>query len=218
MTENISTVTEKRIEVVKRETFWYNLDVSSKLKYKKKKGKKMMKEERIEEIAAQYPLCQYNFLDTKELVFSEQVRYICETECPRYGKSWSCPPATGTVEECRKRCLEFEKVFVFTTVAEVEDIANMECTLPTRQEHEKVMRAIRDEIAAEAEEVLGLSTDSCDFCRECTYPDAPCRHPEMMNPCIESYGILVTDAAEKAEIDFFCDSNTVTWFSMIFFR
>ena len=88
MTENIRTVTEKRIEVVKRETFWYNLDVSSKLKYRKKKGKKMMKEERIEEIAAQYPLCQYNFLDTKELVFSEQVRYICETECPRYGKSW----------------------------------------------------------------------------------------------------------------------------------
>lgn len=178
----------------------------------------MIQEERIEEIAAEYPLCQYGFLDTKELVFSEQVRYICKTECPRYGKSWSCPPATGTVEECQKRCLKFDRVFVFTTVAEVEDVANMDCTLPTRHAHEEVMRDLCDRIAQEAQEVLGLSTDSCDFCSVCAYPGGECRHPEVMKPCIESYGILVTDAAEKAEIDFFCDSQTVTWFSMIFFR
>ena len=165
-----------------------------------------------------YPLCQYDFLKTKDLVFSEQVRYICRTECPRYGKSWSCPPATGTVEQCRERCLSFEDVFVFTTVAEVGDIANMDDTLPTRRAHEEVMRALCREIAEEAGEILGLSTDSCDFCGTCTYPDAPCRHPQIMHPCIESYGILVTDAAEKADIDFFSDSQTVTWFSMIFFR
>lgn len=178
----------------------------------------MIKEERIEEIAAEYPLCQYGFLDTKDVVFSDQVRYICETECPRYGKSWSCPPATGTVEECRKRCLNFRRVFVFTTVAEVSDIANMDCTLPTRHAHEEVMRALCNDIASEAEEILGLSTDSCDFCETCSYPETSCRHPQMMKPCIESYGILVTEAAEKAKIDFFCDSQTVTWFSMIFFR
>ncbi len=178
----------------------------------------MITKERIEEIAGKYPICQYDFLKTKDLVFSEQVRYICKTECPRYGKSWSCPPATGTVAQCKERCLKFEHVFVFTTVAEVEDIANMDHTLPTRQAHEEVMRSICQEISKEAQEVLGLSTDSCDFCKRCTYPDAPCRHPEIMKPCIESYGILVTDAAEKAQIDFFCDSQTVTWFSMIFFR
>ena len=37
-----------------------------------------------------------------------------------------------------------------------------------------------------------------------------------MIPCVESYGILVTDLAEKAGMTFMEDYNTVIWFSAIF--
>ena len=57
---------------------------------------------RIEEVLSGFPICEYAFLRPEELPFSEKVRYICRTECPRYGKSWACPPAVGTVEACRK--------------------------------------------------------------------------------------------------------------------
>ena len=61
--------------------------------------KKMQIEERLLEL----PLAQYAWIRTEELTFLERVRYICETECPRYGTSWACPPAVGTVEECREK-------------------------------------------------------------------------------------------------------------------
>ena len=87
---------------------------------------------RIEGELSGFPICEYAFLRPEELPFSEKVRYICRTECPRYGKSWACPPAVGSVEECRKRCLAFEGGFLFTTVSEGADLENMEALLALR--------------------------------------------------------------------------------------
>ena len=63
-----------------------------------------------------------------------------------------------------------------------------------------------------------LSTESCAICEKCAYPDAPCRHPDRMFPCIESYGILVTELAEKNGITFMGGSGLVTWFSLILYK
>ena len=67
-------------------------------------------------------------------------------------------------------------------------------------------------------EFLPLGTGCCMICKTCSYPDAPCRHPEKMFPCIESYGILVTDLAEKYGISFMNGANVVTWFSLLLYR
>src|SRR5699024_10336746 len=94
----------------------------------------------LEQELLQNPLLQYAFLKTGQVSFPDRVRTICRQECPQYGTSWSCPPAVGTVEECRQRCEKFTDVFVFSTIAEVADITNMEETLATREEHEEVTR------------------------------------------------------------------------------
>ena len=83
------------------------------------------KREMIEKILAAYPVFQYGFLDVGEIEFKEEVRHICRQECERYNTSWSCPPAVGTVEECRNRCEAYEQAVVFTTLAEVTDAADM---------------------------------------------------------------------------------------------
>ena len=66
--------------------------------------------------------------------------------------------------------------------------------------------------------MLTLSTESCAIGKKCAYPDAPCRHPDRMFPCVESYGILVTDLAEKSGISFMNGAGVVTWFSLILYR
>ena len=68
----------------------------------------MLNRELLEEKMADLPLYIYAYLDPKSLVYSEQIRWICENECPMYGTSWACPPAVGTVSECRDRCLKYE--------------------------------------------------------------------------------------------------------------
>ena len=155
------------------------------------------KREMIEKILAAYPVFQYGFLDVGEIEFKEEVRHICRQECERYNTSWSCPPAVGTVEECRNRCEAYEQAVVFTTLAEVTDAADMAETLETRKEHEEIVHAV---------------------CETCAWPDAPCRHAERMLPCIEGYGILVTSAAEKLSMDFFYDGRTVVWYGFVFIR
>ena len=176
--------------------------------------KRMQIEERLLEL----PLAQYAWIRTEELTFLERVRYICETECPRYGTSWACPPAVGTVEECREKCLSYEEGFLFTTFSEVADIADLEQTLAYRAGHEETTRRVRDIFKKRGLDVMALSTESCAVCETCAYPEELCRHPEKMFPCVESYGILVTELAEKCDIEFMYGGNVVTWFSLLFFR
>ena len=172
-------------------------------------------QEEIEQQLLELPIVQYAWLPAKELTFSENVRKICREECPRYGTSWACPPAVGTVTECQERCNAYPGAIVFTTIAEVADTANLEETLATRGEHEAVTKEIRKILQTKFEQTLALSADSCEICGTCAYPNAPCRHPDHMVPCIEGYGVVVADFARKAGIEFMNGAGIVTWFGMV---
>ena len=172
---------------------------------------------RIEAQLAELPILQYEFIPTSALHFSERVRHICESECPMYGTTWACPPGVGSVAECTARCLAYPEALLLTTVAEVRDIADMEETLATRGAHEEVTRQAEALLRDEGLETYVLSTEACTICEICAYPDAPCRFPDKMYPCIESHAIVVTDVAEQYGIGFLT-GNAVTWFSILFYK
>ena len=177
-----------------------------------------MDRQRLEAQLAEFPLYEYAFIRTDELVFSERVRYICRTECPMYDTTWACPPAVGTLEECRDRVMAFDEGLLIATITEVSDIANIRETLDTRAPHEEITRQVLALVKEQATDTLTLSTEACAHCEHCAYPDAPCRFPDRMFPCVESHCILVTDLAEKRGIDFIAGGNVVTWFSLILYR
>ena len=106
---------------------------------------------------------------------------------------------------------------MIVTLTEVDDIADMAQTLATRPDHEAVTHEVFALLRAQGLEVMGLSTDSCAICAQCSYPSAPCRHPERMFPCVESYGIVATALAEQNGIEFY-NGNIVTWFSLLCYR
>ena len=61
-------------------------------------------------------------ISTAEIVFDQEIRKLCEQNvCRLYGTSWACPPAVGTVEECRARCLRYASAMVFNAVYPLED-------------------------------------------------------------------------------------------------
>ena len=177
----------------------------------------MEKREQLEQGLAKLPLMQYAFFKPGELTFTQRVRAICETECPMYATTWACPPAVGTVEECRARCLQYHEALMLSTVTEVADIENLTETLATRAGHEAVTRQAVALLEGLGYETYTLSTEACALCDHCAYPDGPCRHPEKMYPCVESHGILVTELAERCGMDFF-NGNLVTWYSLVFYR
>lgn len=172
----------------------------------------------LEEQISQLPIAQFAFFSTEELEFSQRIRAVCQTECPRYGKTWACPPAVGSVEDCRARCLSYPEGLLIATLTEVSDIANLEETLATRPAHEAITHEAAALLRAQGAEIMVLSTDSCAICEHCTYPDAPCRNPDKMYPCVESHGIVLTDLAERYDIAYQYGNNVVTWFSLLLFR
>ena len=120
-----------------------------------------MDRQQLEQQLAALPLFQYEFITPEELTFSERIRHVCESECPMYNTTWACPPAVGTVEECKTRCLSFPHALMMTSVAEVQDTANMAETLATRGPHEalthQVEQLLRD---CGATETYVLSTET----------------------------------------------------------
>ena len=178
----------------------------------------MLNRELLESQLAEYPLVAYGFVDPKTLDFTQRVRYICQTECPMYGKSWACPPAVGSVEECKAKCMNFTDCLMIATITEVADIANLEETLATRGDHEALTNEIAALLRQQGIAPYILSTEACAECERCAYLDGqPCRFPERMHPCVESHGINVVPAMEQLGIPFISGENLVTWVSLLLF-
>jgi predicted metal-binding protein len=179
----------------------------------------MMDREKLEEQLSQLPLYVYVFVDPKSIEYSDRIRWICEHECPMYGKTWACPPGVGSVEDCAAKCKSYTGCLMIGTITEAEDIGNIEETLKTRPEHEAITNQVRQMFREQGVEPYILSTEACAVCDRCAILDGlPCRMPGRMHPCVESHGINLIPTLEENGLDFQYGDNVVTWYSLLFFN
>ena len=179
----------------------------------------MMDKALLMEKLQELPLYFCDFIDPKALEFSDRIRWICENECPMYGKTWACPPGVGSVETCEKKCGGYDGCLLIATITEVSDITNIDETLATRPEHEEITNQVEALMKAQGIVPYILSTEACAVCERCAYVDGqPCRYPERMHPCVESHGINVLPTLEELGIPFQYGQNVVTWISLLFFK
>jgi len=177
-----------------------------------------MNRELLEEKLSELPLYIYDFFDPKELEFSSRIRWICEHECPMYGKSWACPPGVGSVDSCKGKCLSYENCLMISTIVEVQDITNIDETLATRPDHEAITNQVMDWMRELGAEPYALSTEACAICEHCAILDGkPCRYPQRMHPCVESHGINVVPILESRGLEFQFGANVVTWISLLLY-
>ena len=177
-----------------------------------------MNKELFEQQLSQLPLYSYAWIDPRQLEFNQRIRWICEHECPMYGKTWACPPGVGTVEHCAGKCRSFDNCLMIATITEVEDIADIQQTLATRPEHEEVTNQVGAFLEEQGVKPYILSTEACAICQRCAIEDGrPCRHPEKMHPCVESHGINIIPVLEEQGICFQYGENVVTWISLLFY-
>ncbi len=177
-----------------------------------------MNRELLDEKLAELPLYIYDHIDPAELEFSDRIRWICQHECPMYGRSWACPPGVGSVESCKGTCMAFENCLMISTITEVSDITDIYETLATRPDHEAVTNQVRDIMRELGTDPYILSTEACALCERCAILDGqPCRFPERMHPCVESHGINVVPMLESRGLEFQFGANVVTWISLLFY-
>ena len=178
-----------------------------------------MDREKLEQQLAELPLYVYADVDPKSLEFSERIRYICQAECPMYNKTWACPPAVGTVDQCHCKCLSYQNCLLIGTISQVEGEYCMEKSLATRPEHEALTNQIRQFFRDQGIEPYILSTEACAVCERCAWLDGqPCRYPERMHPCLESHGINIIPTLESLGLEFNFAADVITWYSLLFFN
>lgn len=172
----------------------------------------------LEQQLQELPLYGYFFIDPRALEFNDRIRWICEHECPMYGKTWACPPGVGSVECCKAKCLSYENCLMISTIVEVDDISNIEETLATRPQHEAITDQVGALLEAQGVKPYILSTEACAICDRCAILDGqPCRFPDKMHPCVESQGINVVPVMESCGMEFQFGCNVVTWISLLLY-
>ncbi len=173
----------------------------------------------LEAQLSRLPLYRFDWIAPETLEFSQRIRHICQSDCPMYGKTWACPPAVGSVESCREKCLGYDSCLLIATITEVADIADIQETLATRPEHESITNTVRDLLRDQGVQPYILSTEACSLCQRCAWLDGlPCRLPGKMYPCIESHGINIIPTLESLGEEFQYGGNMVTWYSLLFFK
>ena len=114
--------------------------------------------------------------------------------------------------------MEYSHAFVYTTCHELEDSFYFEGMTSASKAHSELDDAFLDYLSENIDEPHELAgAGGCSLCGDaCTYPDAPCRHPDRARHSMEACGMEVTTLAKDCGIHYMNGENTVTYFSILF--
>jgi len=153
------------------------------------------------------------------LIFREEVRAMCRADrCRSYNKTWSCPPGCGTLDEMRDKVSAYTDGIIVETIGKMEDEFDFESIEEAAALHKNRFSALTAALRKEGHHILPMGAGRCTICKDCTYPDAPCRFPERAAPSMEAAGLLVSDVCERCGIPYYNGKNTTTFISCVLIR
>ena len=174
--------------------------------------------DKLKNIAFETGFTEVGELNINELEYETEVRKICESnQCGKYGSSWVCPPATGTLEECKKRVEQYDHMLLLNGKFDLEDSFDFEGMIAGMHEFKKRIENFDRKLKGMVDSYLILGNEGCSRCEKCTYPDAPCRFPEKLYQTVEGYGFNVSKMAASAGMKYNNGQNTITYFGALLF-
>lgn len=168
----------------------------------------------LSDMALQAGFTHAGKLDVKTIELREDVRAMCaENLCGKFGKSWSCPPGCGSLEDVRQLLSGFSEGLLVQSVAELEDEFDIETMMEAEQAHKLRFVALHKALRRQYPRVLALGVGCCTVCQNCTYPDAPCRFPEEKQISMEACGMLVNQVLKDNGMAYYYGKNTISYTS-----
>ena len=172
----------------------------------------------LKEAAANSGFTEFGLIQTKDLRFYPEIRQFCQgNSCRNYDKSWACPPAIGSLEECREKVLKYDNMLLFSQKFQLEDSFDFEGMAEGMHSFKSTVDRFAEIIRPVVSDVLILSNEGCGRCKVCTYPEAPCRFPDRLYPSLEGFCFIVSELAGQAGIRYNNGPDTVTFFGAVVF-
>ena len=151
-------------------------------------------------------------LDAGTIEVRQEVRDACAVNtCGKYEKSWACPPACGSLEECAERIHRYSRGIIFQTTKQLEDSFDFEGLMELGEEFGKSVKAFNEKVRELYPDAMVLSAGTCTLCKTCTYPDEPCRFPDKRLSSVEAYGLIVNDLCQRNGLKYNYGPNTMTY-------
>ena len=167
-------------------------------------------------LARQAGFSQLAELDAAVLKPLTAVRDMCSADkCRSYGKSWSCPPACGSIEYAARQICLYRRGLIVQTTGELEDEFDLESIAAIEARHKKAFLNLARQARLLFPGCLPLSSGTCSLCRKCTYPDRPCRFPGKRLSSMEAFGLLVSDVCQKSGLPYYYGPKTITFTACI---
>lgn len=157
------------------------------------------------------------------LSFEDEVRSFCtEGKCDMYDKRWSCPPACGELDEISKRAGRYRSALLVQSVARFpngymkpDGTCDWQEAWRAEDIHKERFERFIEVCRAAAGDILPMGAGACRICETCTYPSAPCRHPERLVVSMEAYGLNVGRVCELAGAPMESTRDTIAFVSMV---
>lgn len=151
-------------------------------------------------------------LNVAAMEFNPAVRDMCAADrCRSYGRCWTCPPGCGTLEEISARAAAYLRGVLLQSTGQMEDDFDIEVMMDTERLQKERFRAFVDRVREEYPNCLPMSSGACGVCSICTYPDAPCRFPQLAIPSMEAYGLVVSQVCQDAGLPYYYGPQTITY-------
>lgn len=156
-------------------------------------------------------------LPVSDIPFEPSLIDLCAANrCGNYNKCWTCPPRTGEISSLIRAAKQFSTAFVFQKIYQIEDSFDIEGMFAANKKFQKIIRNLATGFSQKKEKVLLLGAGGCRICKTCSaVEEKPCRHPDLACPSLESYGIQVSELAQRCGMKYINGVNTVTYFGAV---
>lgn len=175
-------------------------------------------DDRLIQIAVELGAFKAAALAVADIRFRPEFRADCEANrCGNYGQSWTCPPDAGDIHELIERAKAYERVLIFQSVCQLEDVFDYNSIMDLGKTHNALALKLSESLTGRPHLVLGAG--KCPVCERCArLDDEPCRFPDQAICSMESYGINVMDLARKADLKYNNGPLTMTLFGCILLK
>ncbi len=173
----------------------------------------------LEKLARRAGFEQVAPLDVSGLELLPAVRDMCAADkCRQYGRSWVCPPACGTLEECGARLAGYSAGLLLQSIGELEDEFDIEGMQAAGLLQQSRLRVFSKAAKARYPELLVLGSGACTLCESCAYPGEACRHPKDALVSMEAFGLWVSDVCEKNALAYNYGKGKIAYTGCCFIR
>lgn len=178
-----------------------------------------MNAEEITALAEEAGFFESGWLEIGALAYEQEIRTLCEGNmCRCYNTTWACPPAVGTLDECRERVNRYAHMLLFSNKYPLKSSFDLKGMMAAMKEFKDLTDRFHALLLPRLEDFMLLGNESCGRCAKCTWPNEPCRFPDRLHHSIEGYGFNVTKLAKKAGLRYNNGPNTVTYFGALLYN